>query len=609
MWDFGDGNSGSGTTTSHTYSSDGDYSVTLTVTDDDAATNSTTQTVSIAAVPVAPVITTQPQDQTVSEGATATFSVIATGIPAPTYQWQRNGVDIAGATDANYTTPATTLADSGALYTVTATNVAGSETSAAASLTVNEVPNQPPVASFTATVQADGVTFDFDANGSTDGDGTITAYAWDFGDGTTATGATATHSYVTDGTYTVTLTVTDDDDATGNTTQDVTATTNTGGTQSKAQVTVHAVPANNFKRNRAIDELGNGDQALASYWNGNSNSASGWITLDLGASDTVSEIRVAPRGDRNATVEIFVGDTLAGNKVDAPVTATCQVFASGGATPTALTACPITPTTGRYVTIQIPNTGFVRFYGMEVYVGTGGPPPANNPPSAALTATDVANTRMANFDASASTDSDGAIVEYVWDFGDGNSTTTTGATTSHTYATDGTFTVTVTVRDDDNDTDSASASVTVMEAAGGGGPGQVDITVEAAGGSFNTTNRAIDELGNGEQNLQTFWRNPTSSVPLAWITVDLGSERSVDELRVGPHGGRAYNLGITIGSSLAGGKVDAPETTVCSMTGGGIPRPSALTSCSTPVTTGRYITIQSKNFGLLRLYGLEVYAQ
>jgi len=83
-----------------------------------------------------PSITTQPANQSVAEGQTATFSVAATGSAPLAYQWQRDGVNIAGATSASYTTPATTLADDGAAFHCVVTNSAGSVTSNAATLTV-----------------------------------------------------------------------------------------------------------------------------------------------------------------------------------------------------------------------------------------------------------------------------------------------------------------------------------------------------------------------------------------------------------------------------------------------------------------------------------------
>jgi hypothetical protein len=79
---------------------------------------------------------TQPADQSVQEGETATFSVVAEGTEPLSYQWERDGVEIAGATNPSYTTPAATLADDGALFRVVVTNSVGSVTSAEALLTV-----------------------------------------------------------------------------------------------------------------------------------------------------------------------------------------------------------------------------------------------------------------------------------------------------------------------------------------------------------------------------------------------------------------------------------------------------------------------------------------
>jgi hypothetical protein len=90
-----------------------------------------------AAAPTAPSITTEPADQTVTAGQTATFSVVAAGTAPLSYRWQKNGVDIPGATASSYTTPATTLADNGSTYRVIVSNAAGSATSRSAVLTVN----------------------------------------------------------------------------------------------------------------------------------------------------------------------------------------------------------------------------------------------------------------------------------------------------------------------------------------------------------------------------------------------------------------------------------------------------------------------------------------
>jgi len=87
--------------------------------------------------PVAPYINTQPANQTVTAGQTATFSVVAAGTPPLNYQWQKNGADINGATASSYTTPVTTAANSGEMFRVVVSNSAGNVTSNSATLTVN----------------------------------------------------------------------------------------------------------------------------------------------------------------------------------------------------------------------------------------------------------------------------------------------------------------------------------------------------------------------------------------------------------------------------------------------------------------------------------------
>src|ERR1700727_2067135 len=67
----------------------------------------------ITTAPTAPVISTQPSNQTVTSPQTATFTVAATGTAPLSYQWQKGGTIISGATAATYTTPATTAADNG----------------------------------------------------------------------------------------------------------------------------------------------------------------------------------------------------------------------------------------------------------------------------------------------------------------------------------------------------------------------------------------------------------------------------------------------------------------------------------------------------------------
>jgi glucose/arabinose dehydrogenase len=90
----------------------------------------------------APTITMHPSNRSAQPGASVTFSVRASG-PAPLrYQWQRNGVDIAGATAQDLTIASVALSDSGARFRARVTNDFGNVLSNEAVLTVNS--NQAP---------------------------------------------------------------------------------------------------------------------------------------------------------------------------------------------------------------------------------------------------------------------------------------------------------------------------------------------------------------------------------------------------------------------------------------------------------------------------------
>jgi hypothetical protein len=78
----------------------------------------------------------------VSEGLSAKFKVSASGDSPLTYQWRKNGTDIAGATKVIYTTPSTTPGDNGSLFSVRVTNNGGAIVSRDALLTV--APNNVP---------------------------------------------------------------------------------------------------------------------------------------------------------------------------------------------------------------------------------------------------------------------------------------------------------------------------------------------------------------------------------------------------------------------------------------------------------------------------------
>ena len=124
-------------TTPATTPADSGSSFDVVITNPAGSTTSNSVTLTVTATPAAPTITTQPANQTVTAGQTATFTVVASGTAPLSYQWQKNGTNITAATSASYTTPVTTTADSGEQFRVILSNTAGSDPSSIATLTVN----------------------------------------------------------------------------------------------------------------------------------------------------------------------------------------------------------------------------------------------------------------------------------------------------------------------------------------------------------------------------------------------------------------------------------------------------------------------------------------
>lgn len=128
---------------------------------------SATTTYALLTVTDAPIVTLDPTNQAVTAGAAAHFEAAASGLPAPTVKWQLStdgGTtfnDIPGADSEMLTIPTTVPGDNGRQYRAVFTNGSGSDTSAAATLTVyfgptvatnptNQTVNAGSTATFTA---------------------------------------------------------------------------------------------------------------------------------------------------------------------------------------------------------------------------------------------------------------------------------------------------------------------------------------------------------------------------------------------------------------------------------------------------------------------------
>ena len=203
-----------------------------------------------------PAIETQPSDATIALGESATFSVTASGEEPLSYQWQRDGADIAGATSSGYTLSGAGAGDDGARFRVVVSNGAGTVTSSEATLTVssNARPQAVILTPQDGTKYNAGSSISFTASATDAEDGTLpaSAYAWELifhhhththpgpnveagptGDGRSGSMTIADEGETdTDVYYEISLTVTDSDGATRTVSRNVTPNVSTVSIQS-----------------------------------------------------------------------------------------------------------------------------------------------------------------------------------------------------------------------------------------------------------------------------------------------------------------------------------------------------------------------------------------
>ncbi len=295
--------------------------------------------------------------------------------------------------------------------TLTVTDNDGATDTDTATANINARPNANAGGPYFGTA---GVSITVNGGSSTDSDGTISTYRWNWGDGTSDTTSslpTAVHTYATTGSKTITLTVTDNDGATDTDT----ATANISGNQSPT-VSITSPTAGQ--------------------------TVSGTITIRVQATDPES----AP-GSLTTQVSIDGGTWLP---------ATYNTFTSSyerALNTTTLTDATHTVTAratdGFGNTTTTPARSFTVNNNQAPTANAGGP------------YTGTAGVSI-TVNGGSSTDSDGTISTYRWNWGDGTPNTTNSVPTAvHTYTTSGTKTITLTVTDNDGatDTDTATASI------------------------------------------------------------------------------------------------------------------------------------------------------
>ncbi len=264
--------------------------------------------------------------------------------------------------------------------------------------------NEPP----TAVLRADRASGEaplsvtFDSSGSYDFDGTIVTRSYVFGDGASGEGVTAQHTFAAAGNFAVVLTVLDDD-----------------GAQGQASTVIRVTAPNNTPPSAIADATPrSGDAPLTVQFSGaRSSDPDGSI---------VSYAWSFGDGENGSGAEVSHVYPQAGH-----FRATLTVTDDGNAQDTA------------EVAIAVSSQGNFPPQAVISALPSSGPPPL-----------------VVALDGSASSDPDGTIASFDWDFGDGH--TGSGARVEHTFTADGIYSVTLTVRDEQGATGAAGTLIRVQ---------------------------------------------------------------------------------------------------------------------------------------------------
>lgn len=381
-------------------------------------------------------------------------------------------------------------------FTLTAAFSNGTESPHSSPFTFTKPTSAPPQANITADVSGGTVPFAVNLSGASS-TGSISSYQWNFGDGSTGTGATVAHTFTTAGSRTVQLTVFDANNQSSVATTTITANAPVVNTPPTAAITASA---SSGTAPVAITFNGSGStagsSAIASYtWSfGDGSTASGATASHSFASAGTFTTTLTVTDSKGLTSSASTAITVAAPVVLTPPTAVVATSTAAGPAPLAVTfdgtgskaasgstiasyawsfgdgasasgatASHSFTSAGTYTaTLTVTDSkGLTSSASTPIVVSA--PIIINKAPSAVITATPTSGTSplTATFDGSGSTDSDGNIASYIWNFGDGS--TASGKTASHTYTTKATFTATLTVTDNKGSNNTTSTIINVQD--------------------------------------------------------------------------------------------------------------------------------------------------
>ena len=243
--------------------------------------------------------------------------------------------------------------------------------------------NRPPVAIFSVTPAKGSkeTVFAFDASASNDPGGSITAYEWNFGDGATGNGQIISHKYASAGTFKTVLTVTDNQQGKASAEKDIEV-DNTHPPVARFDVDPNRGDADTNFRFDASNS--NDDKRIVNYaWDfGDGKHDQGKVVRHVFGIARTFEVQLTVTDNDGLQASVFKDVEISGKP---------------------------------------PVANFV-------VTPTGGPPGT-----------------VFHFDGSLSSDSDGQVVQFAWDLGDG--TLLNGQQVSHSYSQQGTFAVELNVTD------------------------------------------------------------------------------------------------------------------------------------------------------------------